>query len=191
MSERTPLTPLLLTAAAHMHVGYEEPARGRSAWVRAMLSEVDLPHDADWGVAYVSHIGHASHRSEGVHETSWPLPRVGDANRWADFAREKGVLYREPRFADVALVWSARAGRFHTAGVVILHSPTRVEEGFHSVTTIEGNVHPGGEPAGPGIYRVTRQVVPRSEMRFVRWLDLDERDAVSDPTMLRDARRAA
>lgn len=178
-----PLCPQLLigTATAFYRMGQEsEHQPGRM--VDVILSGVGQPPGTPWEVAFIYHIGYWSHYIDAGEYSSWPLPATASARDLAAFAKERNILRSEPELGDIALVWSATAGTYTHAGILIqrtMHGRLANGRRYVRCVTIEGNATPSGKSRDRLVLRVTRDYCAAAGDRFVRWVDLDPRDSYS------------
>jgi hypothetical protein len=178
-----PLTPAFLVAAATSFVGLrEQGGNNRGLMIELFLREVAQPAGQPWCAAFVHHVGYWSHFDHKSNKSVWPLPATASCYVLGHYARTQGVLKDEPQAGDVFLLWSWIHGRFAHTGVV-----ARVREDgtnpagrrWFDCDTVEGNTNAAGEREGEGVLRRTRRFYPNpgSGDRFIRWADLDLRDA--------------
>src|SRR6185295_10541764 len=115
-----PLTPAFLIAAVSGFVGLrEEGGDNRGRMVELFLRGVDQPPGQPWCAAFVHHVGYWSHFDYDAKRSSWPLPPTASCYLLGAWARDRRILYSQPREGDVFLLWSSQKARFHHTGVVV------------------------------------------------------------------------
>lgn len=176
-----PLSILRFISVATSYLGLgEEPGPGLGRMVDTFLREVGHPPGGPWDTAFVHHVGYWSQYDNVGEYSPWPLPRTPRAGDIAAFARERGIAFAQPQVGDISLIAGARRDTIVRTGIVVaLRGSGRDTTGrdVHRVTTIEGNAGPAGRPGGHTIARVQRDVRAHRGDLFVRWVELDARDA--------------
>ena len=177
----TTLTPSLLVAAATSFVGIgEEGGDNRGQVVELFLREVRQPPGQPWCAAFVHHVGFWSHWDHAIKKSSWPLPATASCWELGEFARVRGVLFKDPAPGDVFLVFGKQFQRFAHTGVIaavnrVLATPAG--DTVFEATTVEGNTSDDGSREGRMTLTRTRRFSTRSGDRFIRWAELDQRQA--------------
>jgi len=188
----TALSPILLISAANAFVGLGEARNSadpmaRGALAEAFLRQVEVGDDGlppeSWNAAFVHHVGLWSHFDARSQTSCWPLPPVRDAAQLAECAEEGGVLFEEPSAGDLFLLWAPAKRAFVRTGILV--SAARATHGDGDVplwecVTIEGDTDTHMSHRGGRILRHFRTLSSERGDRFVRWRELDRREAVAN-----------
>lgn len=183
MSHLLPLTPALFVAGANAlaDLGDRVPPELMALFRRRCGRDF-----GPWHTAFVYHVGWAAHYIAETRHSFWPLPATADCGELARFAEARRILVREPRDGDVMLLWSRRECRFVRSGIVlatVARGPDR--DPWFDCLTVEADTNESGALRGRGVHRLRRPIRPSAGHRFIRWVDLDGRNAAAEEAFRR------
>jgi len=178
MSQILPLTPALVVAGANVlaDLGGRIPPELVSMIRRRCGREL-----GPWHTAFVYHVGWAAHYIVETRHSFWPLPATADCVELAQFAEARRVLVHEPLGGDVLLLWSRRECRFVRSAIVVASAARGGDcDPCFDCFTVEADTTEAGAPRGRGVHRLRRRIRPSAGHRFIRWVELDGRNAAAE-----------
>jgi hypothetical protein len=185
-----PLTPAFLISAAGGHIGVrEEGGNNRGHMVELFLRGVRMDAGQPWCAAFVHHVGYWSHYDYVAGRSFWPLPATASCWELGEFARRRKILLDTPSSGDLFLVFSPVHNRFAHTGVVVhvvAADPRPSGATWYECTTIEGNTSEDGGREGNQVALRRRRFYPEAGDRFIRWVELDGRGTLGQPTQEED-----
>ena len=191
----TPLSPVLLLAALNAMAAERQGglaairvalAFGRKVPCQLELASDDLSLGSPYQPAELDliHIlGFWAHYDHRCGLSSWPMPIVTSAEHLEQFAEEQRVLVNTPQMGDIYIAAGRDPRPARQVGIVTqveLSVPIPGQPAAMCVTA-RGIRVPGVTDAGPsiGVVFAKRFLTTSRGDRFIRWADLDWRQAIA------------
>ncbi len=145
--------------------------------------------DSAVNMRYLNHVGFWSHFDQRSGVSSWPLPPCSDPDLWASYGIEAGILRDAPRMGDIYLLHDPEFGRFVRAGIVAEVVSAGMPADPDATAKVLGLDGVKSAEINGRVAAFVQTLSRRRGDRYLRWVNLDPRAKLGNPTKRGEPRR--